>query len=305
MLRVDAPTYDFGRMREGGIVRHDFRITNSGTAPLQLFDVNPSCSCTSTGNWPATLAPGASAVIPVRVDTAGFSEPITKTVIISSNDPTRPDCTLEVTGVVWAPVAISPAVLVFPALTDPERQIRRTVDIENHDRPPLRLSALSSDNPRFVPILREVKPGRSFAVTVATVPPLPTGTHIALITMKSSDPHAPVVSFQAVATVLPPVQIAPAEFVFAGPPLTHAERRVAVIHLNRGSGLQLSALSCNAPGVTIASDPAAGGRSVTLTLTFPAGFKMPPRTRFDLRGRTNQSAAPAFDIPLVGFGGLE
>jgi hypothetical protein len=35
------PTYDFGRVRSGTDVTHDFEFTNTGTGPLEILQVKP------------------------------------------------------------------------------------------------------------------------------------------------------------------------------------------------------------------------------------------------------------------------
>jgi len=41
IIEVEMPTYDFGRAPRGEVVKHDFRVFNRGTAPLDIKSVNP------------------------------------------------------------------------------------------------------------------------------------------------------------------------------------------------------------------------------------------------------------------------
>ena len=41
IIEVEMPTYDFGRARQGEVVKHDFRVFNRGTAPLDIKSVKP------------------------------------------------------------------------------------------------------------------------------------------------------------------------------------------------------------------------------------------------------------------------
>lgn len=41
VIEVDAPTYDFHQVAEGEVVKHDFRVFNRGTAPLEIKKVKP------------------------------------------------------------------------------------------------------------------------------------------------------------------------------------------------------------------------------------------------------------------------
>ena len=40
-IQFDTPTYDFGRIRSGTEIRHDFWFTNTGTGPLEILAVKP------------------------------------------------------------------------------------------------------------------------------------------------------------------------------------------------------------------------------------------------------------------------
>lgn len=41
-IRFDTPVYDFGRVRAGQPIKHDFWFTNTGTGPLEILRVKPS-----------------------------------------------------------------------------------------------------------------------------------------------------------------------------------------------------------------------------------------------------------------------
>lgn len=61
--------YQFGTVNEGDIVKHVFKFTNEGKAPLLISHAKSTCGCT-VPEWPeAPIAPGESGVISVRFDT--------------------------------------------------------------------------------------------------------------------------------------------------------------------------------------------------------------------------------------------
>jgi hypothetical protein len=41
IIEVEMPTHDFGRAQQGEVVKHDFRVFNRGTAPLDIKSVKP------------------------------------------------------------------------------------------------------------------------------------------------------------------------------------------------------------------------------------------------------------------------
>jgi hypothetical protein len=41
VIEVERPTYDFHQITQGEVIKHDFRVFNSGNAPLQIKNVKP------------------------------------------------------------------------------------------------------------------------------------------------------------------------------------------------------------------------------------------------------------------------
>lgn len=301
-LEISVRTHDFGSVRQGERVRHDFILANTGTAPLEIIDVKPACGCTTADEWTRTIPPGSTGTIPLQLDTAQFVGPIAKTITVLSNDPAHPKQELELKVEVWTPVQISNPVLIFPALTDPNQIISRSVMIRNKVAGSLKISDLRSDLPTFAPVLKETVPGREYELTVTTVPPLPNGTQTARITMKSSNPQMPELSVQAVFTLLPPVQVAPTEIILPMAKLTAPEKRYVVLLNHRGADLQVSDLQTNAGGVELTTGGTPDRKQLTILLTFPVGFQANRPGKLFVRGKTNHPDLPTFEVPIVYSG---
>src|SRR5690606_3303609 len=47
MLEVENDSYDFGEIKEGEKVEHEFRFINTGSSPLIISNVQASCGCTT------------------------------------------------------------------------------------------------------------------------------------------------------------------------------------------------------------------------------------------------------------------
>ena len=302
-LTVSETVHDFGRVAQGDTLQQEFELTNSGDAELQISEVKPSCGCTTTGEWPHTLQPGQSGKLPITIDTAHFVGPIIKTVTIWSNDPERPERTLELRAKIWTEISVRNPVLIFPAVTDPRQMSTAATTIRSEVDTPLQLSDLKTENPLFQPQLKEVIPNKEYELTVTTVPPLPDGTQTGRITMKSSNERVPQVIVQVVVTVLPAVQVAPSQFAFVAGKLTAPEKRYAVVLNHRGVDLQVSDVSTDAPGVTLTATLSADHKQYTIVVVFPAGFEIQPGQKYFVRGKTNQPTLSTFEIPIVAVSG--
>lgn len=82
--------YDFGSVKDGEVVRHDYEFTNTGTEPLIIADAKASCGCT-VPQWPKEpIQPGGSGKIRVEFDSKGKPGPQSKRVTITANTDPSP-----------------------------------------------------------------------------------------------------------------------------------------------------------------------------------------------------------------------
>ncbi len=69
----DPYSWDFGQVREGEILKHDFTLKNESEKPLAIKDVNTSCGCTASKAGKKTLLPRETTDIEVRFNSKGYS----------------------------------------------------------------------------------------------------------------------------------------------------------------------------------------------------------------------------------------
>lgn len=85
-LTFEKSTHDFGTVKEeGGPVSVEFKFTNTGTGPILISDVQPSCGCT-TPDWTKTpVAPGKSGIIKAEYNPLNRPGTFAKTLSVTSN----------------------------------------------------------------------------------------------------------------------------------------------------------------------------------------------------------------------------
>lgn len=90
-------THDFGTVKEGEIVTHTFKFTNTGNEPLILSDAKGSCGCT-VPNWPReAIAPGESGEIVVEFNSKNKQGKRNQKVTVTANTAT-PQTFIYLTG---------------------------------------------------------------------------------------------------------------------------------------------------------------------------------------------------------------
>ena len=80
-------SFDFGDIKEGEIVEHDFVIFNRGTDVLEINRVKASCGCTAVTPSKTLLIPDDSTQIKVKFNSTRRIGKQKKYVYIFSNDP--------------------------------------------------------------------------------------------------------------------------------------------------------------------------------------------------------------------------
>jgi hypothetical protein len=90
---------DAGSIPKGEVLRASFAVRNEGNADLAISDVRASCGCT-VSRFDRVIRPGTEGKIELAIETRTFQGPISKSVMVVSNDPASPQSSLTVTAIV-------------------------------------------------------------------------------------------------------------------------------------------------------------------------------------------------------------
>ena len=99
MIAVDKEVHDYGDITFGGDGACEFKVTNTGTEPLNLTSCKGSCGCTVPVCDTKPIQPGESSIVTVKYDTKRPG-PINKSVTINSNAVNTPAKTVRIKGTV-------------------------------------------------------------------------------------------------------------------------------------------------------------------------------------------------------------
>jgi hypothetical protein len=115
-LVIQQTSHDFGDIKQGETVSHDFVLSNSGGDLLKISNVKASCGCTAATPEKNELAQGESTNLTVRFNSSGRMGKQNKTVRVFTNDPQNPEMVLTITGTVVKSTDVSGAdpVIHFP-----------------------------------------------------------------------------------------------------------------------------------------------------------------------------------------------
>jgi hypothetical protein len=84
-FKFERTEYDFGQIKEGDKVAYTYKFTNTGTAPLIVQSVQPSCGCTAP-DWSKDPIPvNGTGFVKVEFDSNGKQGIQNKVVTVNAN----------------------------------------------------------------------------------------------------------------------------------------------------------------------------------------------------------------------------
>jgi hypothetical protein len=108
-LTVEMEQLDLGDVPNGQVVTREVAVSNTGSAPLVVDSIATSCGCTTASLVPEQLAPGESGTLEIAFDAGAhgpeLTGPLVRQIFINSNDPARPEVTVELAVNVISPLA--------------------------------------------------------------------------------------------------------------------------------------------------------------------------------------------------------
>jgi hypothetical protein len=97
-IQFSETAFDFGEVKSGEKVHHNFKVSNNGKSPLVLRKVKASCGCTASQPDKTTILPGETASIAVSFDTRGRNGRQNQSITVYSNDPRKSTMLLRISA---------------------------------------------------------------------------------------------------------------------------------------------------------------------------------------------------------------
>ncbi len=84
-IRFEHEIFHFDTVREGTVVKHTFKFTNTGKKPLIISDARSTCGCTVSEYSKEIIDPGESGHIIARFNTSGKTLTQDKAISVYAN----------------------------------------------------------------------------------------------------------------------------------------------------------------------------------------------------------------------------
>jgi hypothetical protein len=215
-IEADGEVYDFGTTTTGSSVKHVFVIRNVGKAVLKVKNVRATCGCTVVTQPPKELAAGQEAKIPVELSTKSLRGKVSKTVHVTSNDPSNPKLELKLIGEVATTFDVldsngtnTRSYARLGQAVEGGLAIAKTFTIVNKLKKPLELTGVESSNKRLRAAIKPSENGRRFKLTVMVDPPFVKGAIGGNLLLKSKSTAHGDLNIRVALTVVERVRCMP------------------------------------------------------------------------------------------------
>lgn len=297
-IQFAEPIYDFGKVKAGDPVKYIYYFTNVGDQTLELKGVQPSCGCTSAGDWSKSVEPGQIGKVPIQFNSGSYNGPVFKTITVTSTAKDQPSTVLQLKGTVWKPIEYQPPYTVLSILPDAPNATA-VVRILNHMDEPLQVWQPECNNASFAIALQTNTPGKEYSLTISANPPFNPGSIAAKVTLKSSATNSPSLEVPFWANVQSSLMVMPAQIMLPPAPLTAATTPSITIQNNTTNHLTLSEPTVNVPGVEVQIKELQPGRIFNVALVFPVGFENPSGQQVELTLKSTDRHTPVIKVPVM------
>ena len=279
-MELSPETRDAGTVAKGQVVDAVFIVKNSGGSDLIMSDARPSCGCT-VASFDKVIKPGAEGKIHSSVDTKSFSGPISKSVLVVSNDPDRPQVNLFIKALVKPYVDVLPQAFVrFSVIKgDPAGQDVLLVSDEKGFRPTIAETSQPYVKAEILPAGDKDKiPGRGgdqYKLRINVTPDAPEGLLNAPIRVATGVSQQPTIEIPVSGIVRPRVSVTPVtvnfgNFTAGKDPIT---RNIIITNNKPAVPVKVTRAEVSIPGFITDVVPTQDGVSYTVVVKASGAVK--------------------------------
>lgn len=305
-LEVPEKILDKGIVAKGDVVEANFKLVNEGTETLVVKSVRPTCGCT-VADYDREIAPGGTGWVKSKLDTADFSGPVSKSILVMTNDPQDPTVSLVIKAEVKPYVEVLPRPLIrFNALQ--HEQLTEKVTIVSGDgSTDFKVTGVDSSVPYLKASVRQLdkeeqipgKPAPQYEVALALTEDAPMGPVNAQLSVHTDHPKAKTVLIKVYGVVRALLHVTPPQIQFGTVEASSNPGRNVIVINNRtgGSGVEVTSAEVTDPAFDATVSPIQEGRRYQVTVTIKPDAE-PGTKDAILKVSTNDPEFPQLTVPV-------
>jgi len=272
-ISVPEKVKDFGTVPQGEVLEVKFQLVNEGTETLVIKAVRPTCGCT-VAEFDKEIAPGSAGWVRATVDTAAFSGPITKSILVMTNDTETPTVSLVVKANVRPYLEVVPRPLVRFNTVRGE-PVSQEVIVVTDDAQDFEVTGVKSSVPYVTGTVRrleesELVPGKyrvQYGVKLTLAPDAPAGPLNADVMIATTHPKAKEVKVKVFGVVRSLLHVTPSQIQFGSVEARAKPGRNVIVVYNVDKPLSITGVSVDDEAFEAAVLPIEEGKRYQITVT--------------------------------------
>ena len=283
-----------------------FKIVNEGSEVLEIKAVRPTCGCT-VADYDREIAPGGEGFVKAKLATKDFSGPISKSILIMTNDPREPTVSVVIKTNVQPFVEVLPRPLVrFNAVLQ-EPMTQKVIVVGTEADQEFKVSEVTSTAPFLKASIRplggdELIEGKSksqYEIAVSLEDDAPVGPVSAKLTVHTSHPKAREDELKVYGVFRALIHVTPSQIQFGAVDATSKPGRNLIVVNNRTgrSALKITSETVNDAAFEAVVSTIEEGRRYQVGLNIKADAE-PGNRESTLTLATNDPDFPELTVPI-------
>jgi hypothetical protein len=313
-LVIAKTQHDFGEIKKGITAQYSFKFKNEGATDLLITNVAPACGCTTT-DYSRVIPPGKEGQVSLALNTESYQGTLTKTAEVFTNDPVRPQFTLQISMVIITPEGLPNGKRIGSLIVSPVDRWSTQVPVGfpvsglfsiYHDNPqPLKITKVEAGGETFKVTLNTLEEGKRFAVNFVGKEGLPLGVYRQTIKLMTDSKETPELSFDLDLRIVPPVNVNPGKLAFDNVPVSTTDYDISGLSkftwvtVTRSGGLEITNLTSDLPFIKAKVESV---DNLKQTYLLRVGFNAKPTAGKHtgvIKIETNNKEIPLIEVPIT------
>jgi hypothetical protein len=303
---VPEKVKDMGKVAQGDVLSVDFAIVNEGDETLEIKAVRPTCGCT-VADFDREIEPGKTGYIKAQLETRDFSGPISKSILVMTNDPQDPTATLVIKTEVHPYVQVLPRALVrFNAVQHEPMEQKITV-VADEDVKDFKVTGVKSSVPFLLAAVEPVaadqllagKSPQQYEITLTMEEKPPVGPVNAVLEIETNHEKAKTVPVKVFGVVRALLHVTPSQVQFGSVEARKQPGRNVIVVNNRTGGVKVNVTGAAVDDSAFDADVVTieQGRRYQVTITVKQDASAGPRDAV-LTLETSDPEFPKLEVPV-------
>jgi len=303
---VPEKVKDVGTVAQGEMVEVDFSLLNEGTDVLQVKAVRPTCGCT-VADYDKEIAAGGEGMVKAKLDTKDFSGPISKSILIMTNDPREPTVSVVIKADVRPYVEVLPRPLIRFNAVQSEGMTEKVVIVATEADQNFKVTGVTSSVSFLKASSKQLsgsdlvpgKPGTQYEVRLSLADDAPVGPVSANLTVKTDHPKAKEVTVKVYGVVRSLIHVTPSQVQFGTVDAQAKPGRNLIVVNNRtgNATMEVTGVSVDDGAFDASITTIEEGRRYQVTVNVKEGAPSGPHNA-TLTFKTTDPDFPEMTIPV-------